>query len=149
VRAADGFTGLTADQAKYLGVRSLINQQIQDLIRVVERRVVEWGIDSPDAARNAPECTVGLSDEMAALNEELRQFLMERVYRNYRVVRMAIKAQRVIEGLFCSYLEHPGQLPPAALGDAADLPRGICDYLAGLTDREALDEHRRLFDPNV
>ena len=149
VRAADGFTGLTPEQAKYLGVRSLINQQVQDIVRVVEQRVAEWGIDSPEAARNAPDCTVGLSKEMAALNEELRRFLLEHVYRNYRVVRMSIKAQRVIEALFCSYLEHPGQLPPGALGDHGDLPRSICDYLAGLTDREALDEHRRLFDPNA
>lgn len=149
VRAGNGAANLTPEQAKYLGVRSLINEQVQDVAATVERRVREWNLDSPDAVRNAPDCTAALSPEMEELNEELRRFLMENVYRNYRVYRMAIKARRVIEGLFHSLLAHPGQLPPRVLREPGDLPRNVCDYLAGLTDREALDEHRRLFDPNI
>lgn len=149
VWSGSGYTNLTPEQAKYLGVRSLINEQVQDVAAMVEQRVGEWSLDNPEAVRKAPDCTATLSAEMAEMNEALRRFLMENVYRNYRVYRMAIKARRVIEALFNSYLEHPRQLPPHAVREPGDLPRSICDYLGGLTDREALDEHRRLFDPNI
>jgi dGTPase len=86
---------------------------------------------------------------MQELNEELRAFLTAEVYRNYRVFRMTIKAQRVIRELFRSYFEHPQQLPPHAHCAGDDPARDLCDYLSSLTDREALDEHRRLFDPNA
>jgi dGTPase len=59
---------------------------------------------------------------------------------------MSIKARRVLEDLFQSYEQYPEQLPPRFSGPD-DLPRTLCDYLAGMTDREALEEHRRLFDP--
>ncbi|MFN3652055.1 MAG: deoxyguanosinetriphosphate triphosphohydrolase [Armatimonadota bacterium] len=140
-------TALTPEQAKYQGVRALINAQVQDVAQVAERRVREWGLESPDGIRSAPGPAAGLSEEMAELNEELRAFLRENVYRNYRVFRMSIKARRVLDSLFESYLEHPKQLPPAALCEDEPLARCVCDYLAGLTDREALNEHRRLFDP--
>jgi dGTPase len=138
--------GLTPEQAKYLGVRALINAQAHDIARTVEARVAEWGLDSPEAVRNAPGCAAALSPEMEELNAGLRQFLQENVYRNFRVYRMSIKARRVLEALFRSYEEFPAQLP-AGVRRGDDLHRALCDYLAGLTDREALDEHRRLFDP--
>jgi dGTPase len=148
--AAHGSANLTIAQAKYLGVRALINEQVQDVAETVEARVAEWGVDSPDAVRSAPGKTATLSDEMSRQNQELRAFLAENVYRNYRVFRMSIKAKRVIDELFHSYDAHPGQLPPQAFRiDGLELHRRICDYLAGLTDREALEEHRRLFEPSV
>ena len=84
---------------------------------------------------------------METLNNELREFLGTYVYRNYRVARMSIKARRLISALFSSYSEHPEQLPPAVHRPGQDLPRALCDYLSSLTDREALNEYRRLFDP--
>jgi dGTPase len=147
VTAGQGYANLTPQQAKYLGVRALINEQVQDLARTVESRIAEWGLDSADAVREAPDVTAALGPEMQALNEELRQFLQANVYRNYRVNRMAIKARRLLEALFRSYEEFPQQLPPGAFRGERELHRAICDYLAGLTDREALSEHRRLFDP--
>jgi len=144
-----GRAALTPEQAKYLGVRALINAQVQDVARTAEARIAEWGIDSPDAARRAPGCTATLSPEMQERNGELRRFLRENVYSNFRVCRMAIKARRVLEALFHSYVEFPSQLPPGVLSSHVDLPRAVCDYLAGLTDREALAEHRRLFDPDI
>ena len=62
---------------------------------------------------------------------------------------MSAKARRVIESLFATYREDPDQLPPNTLRPDADVFRALCDYLASLTDREALEEHRRLFDPSV
>lgn len=147
VQAGNGYTNLTPQQAKYLGVRSLINAQVQDVAATVEQRITEWGLESADAVRRAPGCTATLSAPMDALNEELRAFLMTHVYRNYRVFRMSIKARRVLKALFRSYAEYPQQLPPFVNRDGEDLPRALCDYLSSLTDREALEEHRRLFDP--
>lgn len=149
VSVQQDFTGLTAEQAKYLGVRALINEQVQDVARAVEARIADWDLKSVDEVRRAPDCVARLSPEMSALNDELRAFLRENVYRNYRVYRMSIKAARILEALFNSYEEHPRQLPPGAVRDGEELHRCIADYLAGLTDREALEEHRRLFDPDT
>lgn len=139
--------GLTAHQAKYLGVRALINEQVQDVARTVEQRVAEWGIASADAVRHAPGRIATLSPEMAVHNNELRRILGECVYRNHRVYRMSVKAQRIVDALFSSYVEFPRQLPPGVHREEFGLYRSVCDYLAGMSDREALEEHRRLFDP--
>ena len=73
------------------------------------------------------------------------------MYRHYRVVRMAEKAKRVIRELFSGYVANPRQLPPHVstfVSMTIGLERVVCDYIAGMTDRFALDEHKRLFDPH-
>ena len=75
---------------------------------------------------------------------------MDNLYRHYRVVRMAEKAKRVMTELFEAYMSEPHQLPTHVLSrqdDGEPLPRVIADYIAGMTDRFALQEHRKLFDP--
>jgi dGTPase len=145
-RILNGRSDLSEEHARYQGVRALINAQVQDLVQTVADRSEEWGLSSAEEVRAAPSLLAGLSDEMTALNAELRRFLFEHVYRHFRVHRMWIKAKRVVVELFRSLEAEPGQLPsrPAPTGDAA---RVVCDYLAGLSDREALEEHARLFDP--
>jgi dGTPase len=142
---------LPPDQAKYQAVRFLINGLVQDLVTTAEERVARWGIATPDAARAAPDRVATLSPKMQTCNHELREFLYGHVYRHHRVYRMWIKAHRVVGEIFRSYQEAPAQLPPHAFRRIPDEgePRVICDYLAGLTDREALEEHARLFDPTV
>jgi dGTPase len=152
--ASSGFVledGLPPDQAKYQAVRFLINGLVQDLVAAVVERVARWGIDTQDAVRAAPDRVAALSPMMQTSNHELREFLYAHVYRHHRVYRMWTKARRVVAEIFRSYLEAPAQLPPHAFHRIPDdgEPRVICDYLAGLTDREALDEHARLFDPTV
>ena len=101
-------------------------------------------------AHGQPIATFG--PEMEAKRLELKAFLMENLYRHYRVMRMAVKAQKVMADLFHAYMEEPAQLPPhiAARWKAGeDRPRVIADYIAGMTDRFALDEHSKLFDPNA
>lgn len=149
LNAAQDLRGLTPRQVKYLGVRALINEQVQDVAQTVEARIAEWGLDSADAVRRAPARTATLSAEMALQNEELRRLLSECVYRNHRVYRMSVKARRLVDALFHSYVEFPKQLPPGVLNEERGLHRSVCDYLAGMTDREALEEYRRLFDPLV
>jgi dGTPase len=142
---------LTLEQAKYQGVRALINAQVEDFLATVEQRVQAWNVQTPADVRAADQRIATLSPAMEALNRELREFLMAHVYRNYRVRRMWNKAKRVVEEIFRSYLASPEQLPPHVFDrlQRETAPRVVCDYIAGMTDREALDEHVRLFDPRV
>ena len=83
---------------------------------------------------------------------ELKDFLFANMYRHYRVVRMGDKAGRILRDLFEAYVAEPRQLPAALPGAQLErdgVHRVVCDYIAGMTDRFALDEHRKLFDPAV
>ena len=91
------------------------------------------------------------SPERETKRAELKAFLMENLYRHYRVMRMAVKAQKIMTDLFHAYMDEPSQLPPhiaARWRDGESRARVIADYIAGMTDRFALDEHRKLFDPD-
>ncbi|HUN81785.1 MAG TPA: deoxyguanosinetriphosphate triphosphohydrolase, partial [Phycisphaerae bacterium] len=92
---------------------------------------------------------VGFSREMQAEADELQVLLMERLYRNHRVVRMDSKARRLIRELFEAYLAEPQLLPERFASRLAEQGphRVICDYIAGMTDRFCQEEHRRLFAP--
>jgi dGTPase len=86
---------------------------------------------------------------MNDLNHELKSFLYNEMYRHYRVVRMAVKAERFISQLFETYVAEPAQMPPSVqqAADERGLYRAVTDYIAGMTDRFALQEWERLFDP--
>ena len=86
---------------------------------------------------------------MQAARKPLREFLISNLYQHYRVVRMSNKAYRFITSLFNIYLDRPEQLPPTTLArlDMDDKKRVICDYIAGMTDRYALDEYKKFFEP--
>jgi dGTPase len=86
---------------------------------------------------------------MQASNRELKDFLLDRLYRHHRVMRMQVKAQRLIRRLFEAYRAEPRQLPLEVQARFAhEQPeRIICDYIAGMTDRFAIQEYQNLFDP--
>ena len=92
---------------------------------------------------------VTFSHNMLKLKKPLRAFLMERLYHHYRVMRMSIKAKRFIQELFKAYVDNPKQLPTEVQnkipGDG--VKRAVCDYIAAMTDRYALDEYKKLFTP--
>ncbi len=141
--------GMTDEQLKYQFVRALINAQVTDLATGVEARLAEWDLRSPDEVRRAPGPVATFCPEMREAHAEMRDFLFAHVYRNYRVTRMWHKAKRLIEAVVAAYQAAPEQLPPPATAwlSGEGLRRVICDHLACLTDREAINEHRRLFDP--
>ncbi len=89
---------------------------------------------------------------MAAQVDELKEIMRERLYRHYRVIRMTEKAGRVLEQLFNAYMSEPRQMPVHVLmmheRDGDSMPRVVADYIAGMTDRFALDEYKKLFDPD-
>ena len=131
-------------------VRSVINSLVLDLCEETLRRLAAARINNAADVRAATQPLVGFSQAMARKNAELKLFLLEQLYRHYRVIRMAEKARRIIHDLFNAYADSPGQLPPDfSTRIATDgMPRVVGDYIAGMTDRFALDEHRKLFDPH-
>jgi dGTPase len=132
-------------------VRAIINSLVLDLCHETLRRLDTARIGSADDVRTASQRLVGFSAAMERKSAELKLFLLENLYRHYRVVRMAEKARRIIRDLFGVYLDSPKQMPPSFFNRLSDdgAPRAVCDYIAGMTDRYALDEHRKLFDPQA
>lgn len=137
------------DMARHQVVRYLINREVSDVIQTISQRLQESDIRSPQDVRGAPQNLVGFSPEMQASNRELKDFLLDRLYRHHRVMRMQVKAQRLIRRLFEAYRAEPRQLPLEVQARFAhEQPeRIICDYIAGMTDRFAIQEYQNLFDP--
>jgi len=132
-------------------VRRLIGLMIDDLLAETQARLAAASPASVEAVRGLGRPVVAFG---AALDHEartLKSFLFERMYRHERVNRMTARAHEVVTALFSRYLSNPGLLPGewrAAAGEAADegaVARLVADYIAGMTDRYALDEHARLF----
>jgi dGTPase len=132
-------------------VRHIINRCTNDLLETTRRNLVEARVGSVDDVRRAGRRLVAYSPAIAQQVRELKEFLLRNMYRHYRVVRMGDKAGRILRDLFQSFTAEPLQLPPRYQARIAidGLQRVVCDYIAGMTDRFALDEHRKLFDPLV
>ncbi len=135
---------------KYQIIRTLINQQITDLVEATARQLAQQRIRSVDDVRACHTRLLAFSDDMQRLRTPLKKVLWAQLYHHYRVVRMADKAKRFIAELFALYLEKPEQLPNttrARIKRAEDPHRVVCDYIAGMTDRYCLEEYKKLFDP--
>jgi dGTPase len=134
---------------KYLLIRSLINMQVTDLIQETQDAIEKTKIRTPWQAKKIGKKTVSFSAKMADLRKPLRAFLMNNLYHHYRVVRMSYKAKWFIEQLFNFYVAQPDALPAHIQKNipASPAKRVVCDYIAGMTDRYALDEYKKLFDP--
>jgi dGTPase len=130
-------------------IRRIINLLATDLIRTTEENLEAARIGSLEDVRAAGRRLVGFSPEVAGKQLALKRYLFENLYRHYRVNRMAQKAKRTVTELFRAYLETPQQLPPHFQQRIPEegVHRVTCDYIAGMTDRFALDEYRKLFDP--
>jgi dGTPase len=136
---------------KHEGIRRIINMQVSDLISTIGRKIEEMDITNREELARAPERVAAFGPEMEVMNRELKTFLRENLYAHYRVTRMAEKAQRILTDLFNAYLDKPKQLPPTTyrkIEKSDSVKRVICDYMAGMTDKFALEEHRKLFDPH-
>jgi dGTPase len=130
-------------------VRALIDWQVRDLLEHTGQRLRQQRIRTIEDVRQAAGALVGPGPDVQTLKEELELFLHRRVYRHYRVIRMAQKGRRILEALFAEFCRAP-ELLPERYGRRARLgqvERTVCDYLAGMTDRYAQDEYLRLFQP--
>jgi len=142
-----------ADPDRQIGeaVRRLIGARIADMVAETRRRAASAKPKSAEDVRAMDGPIVAFSDEMRAHESALRRFLMGRMYRHYRVARMRSHAKRIVRELFTLFLAEPETLPDkwrdrtSGAGTSATA-RVVCDYIAGMTDAYAVEEHRRLFD---
>ncbi|MFH1790988.1 MAG: deoxyguanosinetriphosphate triphosphohydrolase, partial [Candidatus Omnitrophota bacterium] len=143
------YPDLSWELKKFQIVKTLINMQVTDVIENTEKRLKEFRIQKASDVKNMPEKIVMFSKKMHMKRQPLREFLSQRLYRHYRVVRMSDKAARFLKSLFDVYLRKPEQLPTqtAARLKKEDTFRVVCDYIAGMTDRYALDEYKKFFEP--
>jgi len=137
--------------ARHHVVRWIIDHCVRDLIGASQASLQEAGARSVEDVRGAGRRLVAYSPGMQARVRELKDFLFRNMYRHYRVVRMGDKAGRLLRDLFHSYVNEPRQLPPHYQEqlERDGVHRVVCDYIAGMTDRFAVDEHQKLFDPTV
>jgi dGTPase len=137
-------------------IRRMINEVVIDVIESSQARIQAAQPQDIDAVRSRTEPLIGMSDAMRAEHLELKQFLREQVYRHQRVLRMTTKARRVVSALFTAFMDEI-KLMPAEHRDTAQRAeqrdgvsgraRIVADYIAGMTDRYAILEYQRLFDP--
>jgi dGTPase len=135
-------------------IRRMIDLMVSDLIDETNRRLQQAKVKDVDDIRAQTAPVAAFSDKMRANDTALKAFLFEHMYRHFRVNRMSSKARRVVRELFDLLLAEPDCLPTEWQADTANKPpeqraRIVADYIAGMTDRYALDEHRRLFDPDT
>jgi dGTPase len=135
----------------YEVTRRMITEMVRSVVSESRARLRALSPGAPDDIRQAAKAVVGFSDEMSADIAGLRTFLTARVYRSRRVTDVMDKAAEIVRDLFGRYVVDPAAMPEAWQAAAAGLgerrrARVIGDFVAGMTDRYAIAEHRRLFD---
>lgn len=145
----DKYPGKDEKIHRLVSVSKLIGRQIRDVIAQVKGNIEDFGIKDVEDIRGATRKIAVFGPEMAKMNEELKGFLMKNLYRHHRVIRMSGKAERIIKDLFLTYLDIPEQLPPRVYDEyvRTGSKRVISDYIAQMTDKFAIDEHNKLFNP--
>ncbi|MGE0222937.1 MAG: deoxyguanosinetriphosphate triphosphohydrolase [Acetobacteraceae bacterium] len=143
-----------APRLRHETLRRVINAMVTDLTEETKRRLAKLDPDSPDAIRRSRNRVVAFSAKMEEANQVIKDFLFARMYRHWRVNRMTMKARRLTEDVFRLLLAEPNLLPDDWRSRAGEggTPRAavtVADYVAGMTDRYAMDEHRRLTDISV
>lgn len=150
------YAALTGRKLIYETIRRMINTLIVDLVETSLARIRNANPQSIDEVRSQSQTLIGFSTAMRERSLELKRFLRTNLYRHYRVHRMTAKADRMLKELFHAYMSDIRLLPPehqqyaqqdeAAIGGSGRA-RAVADYIAGMTDRFAIAEHRRIFDP--
>lgn len=146
---ANKYPGLDAERHIHQTISHLIGVLILDLVGQSRRNIEQAGIDTIEDVRNLPLRIVSFSEDISRKNKQLKRFLYSHLYRHYKVERMRVKAERFLTQLFETYCQNPTLLPTGYQAKYADMSveKVICDYLAGMTDRYAQDEYKRLFEP--
>jgi dGTPase len=144
-------SGLLDELTRHRAIRRLIGLEVTDVNQSTAQKLQDSAVRSVDELQQLPYNVVGFSDDLRRRNRQLKDFLYKNMYRHWRVIRMAVKAERIISALFDAYRSEPSMLPNHIQDTIAKhgLERAICDYIAGMTDRYAIEEHHKLFDPEV
>jgi len=139
------------DIKRHILVREIVGICVDDAVAVTNQGLQTLNPQDSTAIQSYPERLVRYSSTVSEYSRELKAFLYQKMYRHYRVIRMQQRAERFISELFLSFDNDPRQLPPASQNEAQKMgqKRTIADYIASMTDRSALLEYRRLFDPEM
>jgi len=139
------------DLTRHMIIRDLTGLQVTSMINTSAKKIEDSLVRSAKELQSLEYNVVGFDDEMKKLNRILKDFLFKNMYHQYRVVRMHKKAERLLSELFNAYATEPSMLPMQFqnLIEEKGKERTICDYLAGMTDRFAVDEYAKLFDPSL
>ncbi len=131
-------------------IKELINLLVTDLLTQSEKNIAEKNIKTLQEVRERGGQLIGFSEKIKKQTTQLKRFLFSNLYRHYRVERMAVKAGRILTDLFGAYLNNPKILSPEVFEKSTEVDkhRAVCDYIAGMTDRFALEEHEKLFNPH-
>jgi dGTPase len=140
---------LADESRRYFIIRCIIDMQVKDVVETTEKKILAAGVQSADDVRLQPKPLVMYSPERRELNLELRDFLYKNLYYNPVVHQPNLRAVRMLDDLFNYYLKHLEQIGEHARQRVRKVGkhRAICDYLAGMTDRYAMQEHARIFGP--
>ena len=130
-------------------IRRLIGLEVSDQVQTTSQRLHKSGVGSVEELQKLSYNVIGHSEDMHRRNRELKDFLYNNLYRHYRVVRMAVKAERILSELFQAFCREPAILPDhvRARIEKWGLERTICDHIAGMTDRYAIEEYEKIFNP--
>ncbi len=139
------------DITRHRLIRRLIGIEVSDIVHTTNQRLLDNKVKSVEELQRLPFNIIAFSEDMHRRNRQLKDFLYSKLYRHHRVVRMQVKAERIIADLFRAYCEEPDVLPQhiQRLTEDFGLERTICDYIAGMTDRFAVDEYKKLYEPMV
>jgi len=139
------------DLSRHRLIRKLIGMEVTDLVMTTDQCIRDSNIKSVDDLQRLSYNVIGFSEDMIRRNRQMKDFLYANLYRHHRVVRMAVKAEQIVSNLFQAYMAEPEMLPQHVqnlLGERSQ-ERTICDYIAGMTDRYAVEEYQKLFDPGI
>jgi len=137
------------DMERHRMIRQLVGLMVTDMITSTDSRLQEDKIRSSLDIQKLKHNVIGYSEDMHRRNRELKDFLYKKLYRHYRVVRMSVRAERLITDLFNAYCSEPAILPDHVQRaiEKRGLEQTICDHIAGMTDRYAIEEQQKLFNP--
>ncbi|MEW6717106.1 MAG: deoxyguanosinetriphosphate triphosphohydrolase [Chloroflexota bacterium] len=144
-----GWQGEVLDElTRHKIIRQLIGMEVTDIVTTSAQKLKVSRVRSVEAVQQLPYNVISFSEDTIRRNRELKDLLYSKLYRHHRIVRMAVKAERIIKDLFTSYLSEPETLPEHVQSRIKDtgLERTICDHIAGMTDRFAIQEHEKLFN---
>ncbi len=137
------------DLTRHQVIRRLIGMMVTDQIDSTEERISENDLHSLLELQKMRTNLVGFSEQMQKRNMQLKDFLYTNLYRHYRVMRMQTKAEMIVTKMFAAYIAEPRMMPESIQQAIKKygLERAVCDYLSGMTDRFAIEEYQKVFDP--
>lgn len=147
--SVDWQSGSLIELTRHQLIRRLIGLEVSDLIHSTSLNLDQGGLKSVEALQRLPYNVLSHSEDMHRRNRELKDFLYGNLYRHFRVMRMAVKAERILSDLFDAFCSTPAILPAhvQARIEKKGLERTICDHIAGMTDRYAIEEYEKIFNP--